>query len=68
MLQLAPTPAPQEPPRAADALEVRLPGQRSIVVRPGFDRPTLRALLATLEAGAAGTVSGGGRATPGGSA
>jgi hypothetical protein len=33
-------------------LEVRLPGRRSIVVRPGFDRQTLIDLLAVLETGA----------------
>lgn len=32
-------------------LELRLPGQRSIVVRPGFDRRTLIELLAVLETG-----------------
>ncbi len=35
----------------AGALEVRLPGGRGIVVRPGFDRPTLLDLVATLEHG-----------------
>jgi hypothetical protein len=38
-------------PVDAGALEVRLPGGRSIVVRPGFDRQTLWDLLATLEGG-----------------
>jgi transposase-like protein len=35
----------------AGDLEVRLAGQRSIVVRPGFDRRTLIELLAILETG-----------------
>ena len=34
------------------AIEVRLAGGRCILVRPGFDRATLRALLTALEAGA----------------
>lgn len=34
----------------ADGIELRLPGQRSLVVRPGFDRQTLIELLAVLEA------------------
>jgi hypothetical protein len=33
------------------AIELRLPGRRCLVVRPGFDRQTLLDLLATLEAG-----------------
>jgi hypothetical protein len=37
-------------PCNSGALEVRLPGGRCIVVRPGFDRQTLRDLVATLEA------------------
>jgi hypothetical protein len=38
-------------PVDAVALEVRLPGRRCIVVRPGFDPQTLRELVATLERG-----------------
>ncbi|MCK4415413.1 MAG: transposase [Candidatus Eisenbacteria sp.] len=41
-----------------DALEVRLPNGRGIVVRPGFDRQTLQVLLDTLENGVTRTVSG----------
>lgn len=36
--------------REAREIEVRVPGRRSIVVRPGFDRQTLVELLKTLEA------------------
>jgi transposase-like protein len=32
-----------------DGIELRLPGQRRVVVRPGFDRQTLLDLLAALE-------------------
>jgi hypothetical protein len=41
------------PERACEAsgIELRLPGQRCVVVRPGFDRQTLLDLLVTLEAG-----------------
>jgi hypothetical protein len=39
---------------SADALEVRLPDGPSIVVRPGFDPLTLRALLETLRTTAPG--------------
>jgi hypothetical protein len=39
---------------SADALELRLPDGPSIVVRPGFDRSTLRALLETLRTTAVG--------------
>jgi len=45
-VQVAPEPACD--PRG---IELRLPGQRSVVVRPGFDRQTLLDLLAALEAG-----------------
>jgi hypothetical protein len=38
-------------------IELRLAGQRSIVVRPGFDPPTLRQLLATLETAGANATS-----------
>jgi len=38
---------------AAGALELILPGGRSIVVRPGFDRRTLLALVDALERGPA---------------
>ena len=31
------------------ALELRLPRRRRVIVRPGFDRQTLRDLLVTLE-------------------
>jgi transposase-like protein len=34
----------------ADGIELRLPGRRCVVVRPGFDRGTLLELLAALEA------------------
>ena len=54
---------PVAPPDAG-TLEVRLPGGRGIVVRPGFDRQTLRDLVATLEQGVAGPaddVADGGR-------
>jgi transposase-like protein len=34
-----------------DGIELRLRGQRSIVVQPGFDRQTLIELLAVLEPG-----------------
>jgi hypothetical protein len=43
---------------AHGALELVLPGGRSIVVRPGFDRATLLALVDALEHG---TVNGGGQ-------
>jgi hypothetical protein len=36
------------------ALEVRLPNGRGVLVRPGFDRQTLLALVTTLEQGVAG--------------
>jgi hypothetical protein len=39
--------------RATGALELILPGGRSIVVRPGFDRSTLLALVDALERGPA---------------
>ena len=35
----------------AGEIELRLPGRRCLVIRPGFDRQTLLDLLATLEAG-----------------
>jgi hypothetical protein len=41
--------AAAEAARDAGGIELHLPGQRYIVVRPGFDRQTLRDLLATLE-------------------
>lgn len=40
---------PAEVVAEASALELRLPGGRALVIRPGFDRSTLRDLLATLE-------------------
>ena len=40
-----------EPVTAAGALELVLTGGRSIVVRPGFDRATLVALVEALERG-----------------
>jgi len=46
-------------PCNAGVLEVRLPGGRCIVVRPGFDRQTLRDLVATLEHGVPQAVDGG---------
>jgi len=39
---------PVEALAEARAIELRLPGDRSLVIRPGFDRSTLVALLATL--------------------
>jgi hypothetical protein len=47
-----------DPVRATGALELILPDGRSIVVRPGFDRATLLALVDALERGRA---DGGGR-------
>jgi transposase-like protein len=41
-------------PVAADALEVRLASGRGIVVRPGFERATLLALIDALERAGAG--------------
>ena len=38
-----------EPTGDGRALEVRLPGGRCVVVRPGFDRQTLLDLLSALE-------------------
>ena len=43
---------PATPVAEADGIELRLPGRRYVVLRPGFDRQTLLDLLATLEAGA----------------
>jgi hypothetical protein len=43
-----------EPVPASGALELVLPGGRSLVVRPGFDRATLLALVDALEHGQAG--------------
>jgi transposase-like protein len=40
---------PTEAVAEASVLELRLPGDRFLVIRPGFDRSTLRALVATLE-------------------
>ena len=37
----------------SSALELRLSGDRHVIVRPGFDRRTLLELVSTLEAGAA---------------
>jgi hypothetical protein len=42
--------SPEDPP-VAGALELVLPGGRCIVVRPGFDRATLVALVDALERG-----------------
>ncbi len=39
----------EEPACVTEGIELRLPGQRCIVLRPGFDRQTLLDLLATLE-------------------
>jgi len=36
-------------PSTACLLELRLPGERSVLIPPGFDPQTLRALLAVLE-------------------
>jgi hypothetical protein len=43
-----------KPPGDAGTLELRLPGRRCVVVRPGFDRRTLLDLLATLDVDGAG--------------
>ena len=51
----------REPASDAGALEVRLSGGRCIVVRPGFDRATLLALMDTLENGLAGAADVAGR-------
>ena len=40
-----------EPACESSAIELRLPGRRCIVMRPGFDRQTLLDVFATLEAG-----------------
>lgn len=42
---------PSETAAGAGVIELRLPGDRCVVIRPGFDRRTLLDLLATLEAG-----------------
>jgi transposase-like protein len=44
-------------PTALDssALELRLPGDRHVIVRPGFDRRTLLELVSALETGATGS-------------
>ncbi len=39
---------------AGGALELHLPGERRVLIPPGFDSPTLRALLAVLEGGTSG--------------
>jgi len=39
-----------EPIAETGGIELRLPGRRCVVVRPGFDRQTLLELLHTLEA------------------
>ncbi len=41
-----------EAAREPGGIELHLPGQRYVVVRPGFDRQTLRDLLAALEGSA----------------
>lgn len=56
-VRVAPGPVP-----ANGALELILPGERSIVVRPGFDRATLLALVDALERG---TVDGAGEESGG---
>ncbi len=64
---IAPTSGPDRAERvsASDgALEVRLPNGRGVLVRPGFDRRTLLALVTTLEQGMPGPadeVADGGR-------
>ncbi len=45
-VQIAPEPAGE-----TREIELRLPGQRCVVIRAGFDRQTLLDLLAALEAG-----------------
>lgn len=40
-----------EPAAPVGGIELHLPGERRIVVRPGFDRRTLLDLLTVLEAG-----------------
>lgn len=44
---------PPEAMAEARAIELRLPGDRCLLIRPGFDRSTLVDLLATLESCAA---------------
>ena len=41
----------REPAMEAGGIELRLPGDRCVVVRPGFDRQTLADVLAVLESG-----------------
>lgn len=38
-----------EPPGPADVIELHLPGERRVLVRPGFDRKTLVELLRALD-------------------
>ncbi len=47
------TGVPREASPPDRVLELRLPGARSVLIPPGFDPRTLRALLAVLEGGAA---------------
>jgi transposase-like protein len=42
---------------SAGEIELRLPGRRCVVVRPGFDRPTLIELLQVLEQNASGVAA-----------
>ncbi len=50
--------ADREATADAGEIELRLPGRRSIAVRPGFDRRTLLDVLEVLEARWAGTEAG----------
>ncbi len=50
--------ADREATTHAGEIELRLPGRRSIAVRPGFDRRTLLDVLEVLEARSAGTEAG----------
>lgn len=49
---------PAEAIAEASAIELRLPGDRFLVIRPGFDRVTLLDLLAALEAREASVAEG----------
>ncbi|MCC7414035.1 MAG: transposase [Gammaproteobacteria bacterium] len=48
------TNAPRAGSPAGGALELHLPRERRVLIPPGFDPPTLRALLAVLEGGVCG--------------
>jgi len=48
---------PQEALSEGIGIELRLPGDRNVLVRPGFDRRTLLELLGVLEENSAGTAA-----------